>query len=140
MLGELLAQRKTTDKPEDLYRALWTAVYNSHPYDRQRRADAFEKCVQILLAAKTPLTGTLEKRSDLVTTAVFTRQPGGNPKVIEMLVAAGADPNPSLGDREGNPRRLSDAVQEACECQGCSTPFDRTVQAFEKLAKVKIKR
>jgi ankyrin repeat protein len=136
----LLTRLGEADDRAILRPALYSAVYNSHPYDEQRPAAAFEKCVQILLAARAPLTGGGEKRGELVATAIFTRYPGGNPKVVEMLVAAGAEPNPLLEGAPEKPQHLSDAIQDSCNQQGCFTPFARTLQTFENLAKVKIKR
>ena len=49
--------------------------------------------------------------------------------VIEMLVAAGADPNPEV--EKG--KRLSDVMSEACKQQECSTPNEETVLTMEKL-------
>jgi ankyrin repeat protein len=147
-LAELLAHRGKRDDTSDLKESLRNAVWNSHPYDNQRPAPDFEKCVKLLLeagafAASDHLPGTepAEDAEDgtqllLVTTAVFTRNPGGNANVIEMLVAAGADPNPPAG----NAKRLSDLMQDACTQQGCSTPFARTITAVEMAAKVVIKR
>ncbi|RBP36406.1 hypothetical protein DES53_117117 [Roseimicrobium gellanilyticum] len=137
-LAELLAHRGKRDDISDLKQPLWNAVWNSHPYDNQRPAPDFEKCVKLLLEA-----GAFAASDNppgppqlvLVTTAVFTRNPGGNANVIEMLVAAGADPNPPAGG--GN---LSDLMQDACTQRGCSTPFERTIAAVEKAAKVVIKR
>ena len=136
-LTELLAHRKKPDDAGELRQALWNAVWNSHPYAEQRPADAFERCVKLLLDAGA-LGADGSVRDSLVQTAVFTRYPGGNPKVIEMLVAAGADPNPLL-DKEKQ-QRLSDVIQSACDQQGCSTPFGKTIRAIERLGKVSIKR
>jgi len=71
-----------------------------------------------------------------VRSAVFTRNPGGNARVVEMLVAAGADPDPLL---EGG-KRLSDFIQVTCDRNGCSTPLAKTIAAVEKLGKVTIER
>lgn len=136
-LVELLAHRKQPHDAGELRQALWNAVWNSHPYEKQRPAEAFERCVKLLLAAGA-LGPEAPARAILVQTAVFTRHPGGNPQVIEMLVAAGADPNPLM--EPDKPQRLSDVIQAACAQQGCSTPFSRTIAAVEKLAKVAIKR
>jgi hypothetical protein len=92
--------------------------------------------VKLLLDAGAPAVGNDLER-DLVQAAVFTRYPGGNPKVVEMLVAAGADPNPLM--EKGKPQRLSDVIAEACSQQGCSTPLAGTVAAVEKAAKITIK-
>jgi ankyrin repeat protein len=139
VLTELLARPGVGEDSGILQPALRAAVYNSHPYPKQRKAEAFEKCVELLLAAKAPATGG-ERPGSLVATAIFTRYPGGNPKVIEMLVAAGAEANPVIGTIDDKPQRLSDTIQQSCSEQGCSTPLGRTLQTFESLAKVKIKR
>jgi hypothetical protein len=61
---------------------------------------------------------------------------GGNPKVIEMLVGAGADPNPLL---PGQGQRLSEQIQEIwAQNRGMSLSVP-TIETFEKLAKVAIK-
>lgn len=138
VLTELLKRRDAKADPMELRQALWGAVWNSYPYSEQRPAEAFEKCVALLLDAKTPV-GDAPKaliRDNLMIAAVFSRNPGGNPKVIEMLVAAGADPNPILEDK----KRLSDAIQESCSQGYCSAPFEKTVTTIEKLAKVSINR
>ncbi|QIF00022.1 ankyrin repeat domain-containing protein [Roseimicrobium sp. ORNL1] len=150
-LAELLAHRGKRDDTSDLKQPLWSAVLNSHPYDDQRPAPDFERCVKLLLeagafAASDHLPGTEPSEGEdgmqlaLVTTAVFTRNPGGNANVIEMLVAAGANPNPPAGNAAGEAKHLSDLMQDACTQQGCSTPFERTIAAVEKAAKVVIKR
>jgi hypothetical protein len=139
VLTTLLARRGKGDDATMLWPALWAAVWNSHPYERQRPAEAFEKCVELLIRAGTPLRGDKE-RGEIVPTAVFTRNPGGNPRVIEMLVAAGADSNPQLSADKDKPQRLSDMIEAACTQQGCSTPFARTITAVEKTARVNIKR
>ncbi len=138
-LSELLAHRKKPHDPVELQQALWHAVWNSNPYKQQRPAEAFERCVKMLLEAGAR-AGEADDRGPLVVTAVFTRNPGGNPKVVEMLAAAGADPNPLLGGGDQDkPRHLADMIQTACTEQGCSTPFVRTIAAVEKAAKIVIK-
>jgi ankyrin repeat protein len=139
VLSELLAHRKKPHDPAELKQALWNAIWNSNPYKEQRPAEAFERCVSMLLEAGARAEATNDE-GPLVVTAVFTRNPGGNPKVIEMLVAAGADPNPRIGggDRD-KPRHLVDMIQDACTEQGCSTPFARTIAAVEKAAKIVVK-
>lgn len=137
VLVELLAHRTKPHDPGELRQSLWNAVWNSHPYEKQRPAEAFERCITLLLDAGA-LGADAPARASLVQTAVFTRYPGGNPKAIELLVAAGADPNPLM--EKDKPQRLSDVIQAACTQQGCSTPSARTLAAFEKLTKVVIKR
>jgi ankyrin repeat protein len=137
VLVELLPHRGTSADPSDLRQPLWIAVWNSHPYERQRSAADFEKCVKLLLDAKAPVA-VAENERNLVIAAVFTRYPGGNPNVVEMLATAGADPNPLM--EKDKPQRLSDAIEISCAQQGCSTPFARTVAAIEKAAKITIKR
>ena len=92
----------------DLDRPGIGSLYSDHI--PQRPAEAFEKCVELLLDAGAPII-ELEETHELVPTAVFTRNPGGNPKVIEMLVAAGADPNPHLDTNDS--KRLSDVIKAA---------------------------
>jgi hypothetical protein len=92
VLEILLAARSETDSPETLRPALDAAVGNSNPRPKQRPAEAFEKTVKFLLEAKAPLI--VNGYNDLVLRAVFTRAGGGNARVIQMLVDAGADPNP----------------------------------------------
>lgn len=137
VLAELLARRGQREDAGDLRQPLWSAVWNSHPYAQQRPAEAFEKCVKLLLDAGA-LGSDNATQNGLLHKAVFTRNPGGNPKVVEMLVAAGADPNPLV--EPGKPQRLSDEIQAACAQQGCSTPLARTIAAVEKAAKVLISR
>jgi ankyrin repeat protein len=136
-LAELLAHWKTPHDPAELRQALWSAVWNSHPYVQQRLAEDFEKCVKLLLDAGAFAPAEASQQS-LVEAAVFTRNPGGNPRVIDLLVAAGADPNPTVDSDK--PQRLSDRLQAACSQQGCSTPFARTVATIEKHSKITIKR
>jgi ankyrin repeat protein len=131
---ELLKHRPASASPDDLRHALRNAIWNSCPYEKQRPAEAFERSVKALLDAGAPVT-PLDGHRSLVSTAVFTRNPGGNPKVVELLVAAGADPNPETAP--GNPR-LSDAIQDACK-RGFA-PSASTIEMFEKLAKVTIQR
>ena len=136
-LAILLATRKPDANPEDLRWAMWEAVWNCHPYDNQRSAEHFEQCVEMLLAARAPLTGYDQKKgmSDLMTTAVFSRNPGGNPKVIEMLARAGVDPDP-VAREEGKPdKHLLDYVQEACAQGNCSTPVADTLIKLGHLAR-----
>ncbi len=125
-LAILLATRPPDANPADLRAAMWEAVWNCHPYDDQRSAEHFERCVEMLLAAKAPVNGYDDNR-DLMTTAVFSRNPGGNPKVMEMLARAGADPNP-VGKEKGKPgKHLLDYVQAACAQGNCSTPVADTL-------------
>ncbi len=138
-LAELLAHRQAPHDAAELRQALWQAVWNSHPYDEQRPADAFERCVKMLLGAGA-LSEDASTRASLMQAAIFTRNPGGNSRVFEMLAAAGADPNPLLGEEEKKQMRLSEIIQASCDQQGCSTPFARTLQTFERLAKVSINR
>jgi ankyrin repeat protein len=137
VLAELLARRGKSEDAGDLRQPLESAVWNSHPYAEQRPAEAFEKCVKLLLDAGA-LGADNAQQNGLLQNAVFTRNPGGSPKVVEMLVAAGADPNPLV--EPGKHQRLSDVIEAACTQQGCSTPFARTIAAVEKAAKVVIKR
>lgn len=130
----LLAKRAENADPEELRKALWEAVWNSHPYEKQRPASDFEKCIRLLLDAHAPVARRKpapDEKQDyaLVQSAVFTRNPGGNWRVIEMLVAAGADPDPESG--EG--KRLSDFIAQACQQKNCSTPDGMVVQILEKL-------
>lgn len=116
VLALLLKTGTFKKNPLILSSALWAAVYNSHPYEEQRPAKDFEKCVEMLLNA-----GALQdKKSDIMTSAVFTRNPGGNPKVLEMLVRAGANPNPLAPTKEGPKVPLLDAIGKACEEGLCS--------------------
>lgn len=138
VLDYLLKLRSPKSDPEELDQALWGAVWNCNPYPNQRPAAAFEKTVRILIAAGAPMhpkEGEAAKYG-VVPTAVFSRYPGSNVKVIEMLVAAGADPNPEV--EKG--KRLTDEMSEACKQQGCSTPNEETVLTMEKLAHVAINR
>jgi ankyrin repeat protein len=139
VLAELLAHRGMPADSTELRQPLWIAVWNSHPYERQRPAADFEKCVRLLLDAGAPVTKGDGKYS-LMQAAVFTRNPGGNANVVEMLAAAGADPNPLLSAEKEEPRHLSDVIEAACAHQGCSTPFAQTIAAVEKHAKISIKR
>jgi ankyrin repeat protein len=129
VLDYLLHQRKADSDSAELSKALSSAVWNSHPYAGQRPTADFEKCVELLLGAHAPL------EAGVLVQAVFTRCPGGNPRVIEMLVAAGADPNP-----EFNGKHLSEAVTEACKERSCSTPNETIVSTLERLAHVTIGR
>ena len=135
-LAILLATRKPGDDSNELRPALWEAVWNCHPDANQRSADHFEKCVEMLLAAGAPVNGDDGPRHErnLVSAAVFSRYPGGSPAVMEMLVRAGADPNPVVGSEKEPNTRLIDAVREACAKGYCSTPLAETLVKLNGLA------
>lgn len=138
VLELLLGQRSEKADPEELRTALWNAVWNSHPYEQQRPAADFEKCVRMLLEAGAPVARRTQaegekKDYDLVQSAVFTRNPGGNWRVIEMLVAAGAEPDPEFGGG----LRLSEYIAKACQQKSCSTPDAMVVKTLEKLRQAK---
>jgi len=137
VLAELLAHRPTPANPTDLRQALLSAVSHSRPYEKQRPAADFERCVKLLLDAGAPVTDA-DGRNNLMNTAVFTLRPGGNSKVMEMLVAAGADPNPLSDDVVTS--HLSDAIQDMYNQNGESSLLIRTLETLERLARVTIKR
>ena len=128
VLSYLLGRRTAKSDPNDLTNALWEAVWNSHPYAQQRPAADFEKCVTLLIDASAPVRKKNEDGFSHMAAAVFTRCPGGNPRVIEMLASAGADPNPILPDG----KRLVETVSESCKKRGCSVPSEIVVDALEK--------
>lgn len=135
VLRHLLDRRPSNAKPEELTGALYAAVSNSHPGEDQRPAKDFEDCVEMLLKAGA-LKGVEPKKDSLMQAAIFTRFPGGNARVMEMLAAAGANPNPA--DDEG--KKLSEILTENCSKPNCSAPSETVVETFEKLASVKIER
>ena len=137
VLAEFLSRRPRSSNPAELRQSLWNAILNSCPSPGQRPAKDFERCVKLLLEAGTPVADA-DGHNELVVTAVFTRMSGGNSKVLEMLVAAGADPNPAVGGDES--QRLNVQIQHACSERGYSIPSEETIKTFEKLAKVTIKR
>lgn len=136
VLGYLLSQRGPESDPNELTSALWEAVWNSHPYAEQRPAGDFEKCVTLLIGAGAPVKNKSDDGFSHMTAAVFTRSPGGNPRVIEILVAAGADPNPELSDG----KHLVEAITISCKDKGCSIPNEEVVAAIEKAVGVTIDR
>lgn len=136
VLGYLLHQRGPESDPNELTNALWEAVWNSHPYAEQRPAGDFEKCVTLLIGAGAPVKNRNDDGFSHMTAAVFTRYPGGNPHVIQMLAAAGADPNPELSDGT----HLVEMITKSCKDKGCSVPNDQVIAAFEKAVGVTIDR
>ena len=132
-LALLLATRKPDADPAELRWALREAVWNCHPYDNQRSVEHFERCAAMLLAAGAPVSG-YQKERDLMAAAVFSRNPGGNPKVMEMLAHAGVDPNPTLTLPDKSQTRLLEAVQKACAEGQCSTPVAETLVKLIQLA------
>ena len=136
-LTMLLTTRQPGANPDDLRAALWEAVWNCHPYPNQRSAEHFEHCVQMLLTAGAPVTGyagLTKGTTDLMSTAVFSRNPGGNPSVMEMLARAGVDPNPVITMRDKSQTRLLDAVRKACAEGQCSTPVAETLAKLAQLS------
>lgn len=136
VLEYLLHQRGTESDPNELTNALWEAVWNSHPYAEQRPAADFEKCIALLIGAGAPVKNRNDDGFSHMTAAVFTRNPGGNPLVIQMLAAAGADPNPEL--RDG--KHLVEVITKSCKDKGCSVPNDQVITAIENVAGVTIDR
>jgi len=136
VLGFLLSQRGPESDPNELTNALWDAVWNSHPYAEQRPAGDFEKCIRQLIGAGAPVKNRNDEGFSHMTAAVFTRYPGGNPRVIEMLAAAGADPNPELTDG----KHLIEVISRSCKDKGCSTPNEQVIAALEKAVGVAIDR
>lgn len=132
----LLAARPKNESPDTLQGALREAAFNSHPYEQQPRKDeAFEKTVELLLKAGVSPQAE-ENGKNIVASAVFTRNPGGNPKVVELLVAAGADPNPPILEKV----RLNEYVEQICKQNACGVPQVKTIEAVERLAGLKINR
>jgi len=136
VLGYLLGQRGPESDPNELTNALWEAVWNSHPYAEQRPAEDFEKCVTLLVGAGAPVKNKNDDGFSHMTAAVFTRNPGGNSRVIEMLAAAGADPNPELSDG----KHLVEVISQSCKDKGCSVPNEQVIAAIEKAVGVAIDR
>jgi len=136
VLGYLLSQRGPESDPNELTNALWEAVWNSHPYSEQRPAGDFEKCVALLIGAGAPVKNQNDEGFSHMTAAVFTRCPGGNSRVIEMLAAAGADPNPEQSDG----KHLVELISQSCKDKGCSVPDEQVIAALEKVAGVPIDR
>lgn len=136
VLAYLLRQRGPESDPNELTNALWEAVWNSHPYAEQRPAGDFEKCVTLLIGAGAPVKNKNDDGFSHMTAAVFTRNPGGNSRVIEMLAAAGADANPEISDG----KHLVEAITKSCKDKGCSIPNEEVVGAIEKAVGVAIDR
>jgi beta-lactamase regulating signal transducer with metallopeptidase domain/ankyrin repeat protein len=136
VLAYLLSLRTKNSDPKDLSQALWAAVWNCHPYSQQCPAADFEKCVRLLLDAGAPPHTKSDGNYPLIISAIFTRNPGGNPKVIDMLIAAGAEPNPEMQ----NGKRLIETVEESCAQKGCSVPEEGVLVALEKATGQKINR
>jgi hypothetical protein len=136
VLEYLLEQRLSDADPHELDGALWAAVWNSNPYKEQRPAADFEKCVGMLLEAGAPVVQKRGNRGELMAAAVFSRNPGGNVRVMQMLATAGANPNPE--NEKG--KKLSEWLAEACSTPNCSVPSESVLETYEKLANVKIER
>jgi beta-lactamase regulating signal transducer with metallopeptidase domain/ankyrin repeat protein len=136
VLSYLLGLRTKGSDPKELSQAIWAAVWNSHPYDDQRPAPDFEKCVRMLLDAGAPLVSPKGPDYDLLFAAIFTRYPGGNPRVIDMLLATGIEPNPKLKDGKS----LIEALEETCAQKGCGVPKESVLAALEKATGQTIKR
>ncbi|NJK91064.1 MAG: hypothetical protein HC904_04060 [Blastochloris sp.] len=138
ILALLLAHPSYQPSREILETALWEAAWNSNPYPEQRAMEHFEKTVQLLLEAKAPVEDFSDKgeRSGVgaVIAAVFTRYPGGNPRVYKMLVAFGANPNPMLK----NGTRLTDEIIKYNSVENCSTLPPEMIDALEKASGVTI--
>lgn len=124
-----LLEKCPPESPAEVRQALWNAVWNSRPYQDQRPTTDFEKCVRLLLDAGAPVAGEGAAQDNLVVAAVFTRNPGGNAKVIEMLVAAGANPNPVMADKA----KLSEVIAKARKEGGCSVPSIDVLNLFVRL-------
>ena len=135
VLDILLKTRTPT--PEELQSALWSAVWNSQPYNDQRPAENFEKCVDLLLALG-PVQDPepTDESFPFMATAIFTRNPGGNPNVITKLAQAGYNPNPRM--RDG--KLLSELLTESCTTPSCSRPSESVLAAYESMAKITIPR
>jgi len=113
------------------YQPLWNAVWNSHPYENQRTIDHFEKTVRLLIEAG-GLKGLSEGDSaKLLAGAIFTRYPGGNQRVVQMLLDAGL----SLKARDEQGKSVIDLAHEACTQNTCSTPTKEMMAFLEKADK-----
>jgi bla regulator protein BlaR1 len=131
VLEYLLSKRKSKNA-EEIGKALSDAVWNGHPYNDQRSAEHFEKCVKLLLDAG----ASFKKPGSLMQTAILTRNPGGNPKIMTMLAEAGVDPDPEINKG----LKLSKALNQICTTPNCSVPSEVVLETYEKLANVKIER
>lgn len=130
-LALLLDARKSLHDTSPLRPALWGAVWNSHPYPKQRSREHFERCVRMLIDAGA-IKGD-DSKEPLMDAAVFTRYPGGNETVMEMLAQAGVDANPVV-DKEGSRQiRLMEAVQDSYKKGYCDAPLVETLVKLNKL-------
>ncbi|HEX4140506.1 MAG TPA: ankyrin repeat domain-containing protein [Candidatus Methylacidiphilales bacterium] len=107
---------------------LWFAVWNCNPYPDQRSKDHFEKTIKLLINAG-GLKGLSEKdQAGLLTAAIFSRYPGGNQKVIQMLLDGGL----SVNARSDGGKSVLDLAHEACKDETCSTPTREMMAFLEK--------
>jgi ankyrin repeat protein len=106
----------------------WFAVWNCNPYPDQRGKEHFEKTIQELIEAGA-LKGLSEKeQAKLLTAAIFSRYPGGNEKVIQMLLDGGL----SLKARGEDGKSVIDLAHEACQQESCSTPTKEMMAFLDK--------
>jgi bla regulator protein BlaR1 len=131
-LAILLDARKTLHDSRSLSPALWSAVWNSHPYPEQRSREHFERCVRMLLDAGAAKGDNSKER--LMQSAVFTRNPGGNEPVMEMLAQAGVDTNPVVGKKGSQQIYLMEEVQDSYKKGYCDAPLVETLVKLNKLA------
>ncbi len=137
ILSLVLAQRKGRWEPEELRFPLWQAVHESRSYDHQPKPPGsdYEKCASALIAAGAPLDGGKDQRFPMMA-ACFTAKPGGNLAMIELLVNAGADPNPPVKTERPSGGRLLDYIQEqlASEPQRRFGPNAEVIAALRRFA------
>jgi bla regulator protein BlaR1 len=130
-LALLLDARKSLHDTSPLHPALWDAVWNCHPYSWQRSREHFERCVRMLLDAGA--TKGNNPDDQLMAIAVFTRNPGGNEIVMEMLAQAGVDANPIVDNRGSRQIRLMEAVQDSYKKGNSDAPLVETLAKLNKL-------
>jgi ankyrin repeat protein len=132
MVALLLKSGATADQS-----SLNNAVFNSTPYSNQRPKADFEETVRLLLDAGALSTASSEEAARVLASAIGTRQGPSNPKVVKILLDAGADPQTSYDaiDLQGNPKKQTPLAyaKELYAFNGGPTPEQKkTLELLEK--------
>jgi ankyrin repeat protein len=107
---------------------VWYAVWNCNPYPDQRSKDHFEKTIKLLIGAGALKGLSEQEQAKLLIAAIFSRYPGGNQNVIQMLLDSGL----SLNARAEGGQTVMQLAHEACKEQTCSTPSKEMMAFLEK--------
>lgn len=91
------------------FAGLMQAALNSNPGRDQREKVHFEKTVQLLINAGCLNGITEDQAAKVLRAAIFTANPGGNPAVLKMLLAAGLDPKSRTKEGHSVMQTVTDA-------------------------------